>query len=287
MNRTKQAFLLLAAAVLACAAHARRGHDTAAPEIPGVRVERDIAYGSDPAQRLDVYVPEHPTGPMILMVHGGGWAHGDKASSDVVTAKARHWTAQGFVFISTNYRLLPAATPLQQADDVAHALARVERDAARWGADPGRVILMGHSAGAHLVALLDASPELALRAGAQLWRGTVSLDSAALDVASLMQQRHLPLYDHAFGTDPSVWHAASPLDQLTAAARPMLAVCSSKRRESCVHADGFARKAGTLGVATEVLREDMTHAEINHLLGEPGAYTDAVDRWIASVLPSR
>ena len=249
-----------------------------------VRVERQLAYGPHAQQRLDVYLPGQAAGPVLLMVHGGGWRRGDKAMPGVVLAKVRHWTAQGFVVASANYRLLPEADPLEQARDVARALAFVQRKARDWGADAQRVVLMGHSAGAHLVALLDADPALAREQGAQPWRATVSLDSAALDIPTLMRMRHLPLYDQAFGADPAFWAAASPLQRLTPAAPPLLAVCSTRRAISCAQAEAFRRRAGEVGVRAAVQPEAKSHAQIDDQLGLPGPYTETVDRWLASVL---
>ena len=93
----------------------------------GTRVERDIAYGADPAQRYDVYLPAHakPNAPILFMVHGGGWRRGDKAYANVVEHKAAHWLSKGYVFVSANNRLLPQADPLQQARDVAAAVASI------------------------------------------------------------------------------------------------------------------------------------------------------------------
>jgi arylformamidase len=80
----------------------------------GARVERDIAYGPDPAQRLDVYLPPHAEhAPVIFMVHGGGWMFGDKDSSGVVANKAAHWLPSSYIVMSTNYRLSPSANPLK------------------------------------------------------------------------------------------------------------------------------------------------------------------------------
>ena len=201
----------------------------------GTRVVRDVAYGSDPAQRFDVYVPAGPAAaaapaPVIFFVHGGGWARGDKAMTQVVEPKVSHWVGQGYVVISTDYRMLP--TPVaQQADDVAAGIAFAQAHAASWNGDPARFILMGHSAGAHLVGLLGAGAHTA--ATPRPWLGAVLLDSAALDVPAIMAQRHWRLYDRAFGADPRQWTAVSPIAQLAGATRPMLAVCSSRRRESC------------------------------------------------------
>ena len=203
----------------------------------GVRRIADVAYGTDPRQRFDVYLPEAPlaaNAPLIVMVHGGAWMIGNKAMPQVVENKAARWVTRGAVLVSVNYRLVPQVGPLDEADDVVHALAKVQQLAPSWGADPQRLVLMGHSAGAHLVALLGASPSLAQRAGATAWLGTVALDSAALNLPALMQQRHARFYDRVFGSDPALWRAASPYDALGAGAPPLLLVCSTQRGDgSC------------------------------------------------------
>jgi len=253
-----------------------------------LRVLRDIPYGNDPKQRMDVYLPE-ATGtiaaPVIFMVHGGGWRTGDKRYSNVVDNKANRWVAKGFVLVSVNNRLLPEADPLDQVRDVARALAAAQAKAAGWGADPKQFVLMGHSAGAHLVGLLSSSSLYGPQAGALPWLGSVLLDSAALDVAPIMKERHFKLYDPAFGTDPEFWKAASPYQQLHAGAKPMLAVCSTRREESCAQATAFGTRAQGLGVRVQTLGQDMSHSEINKDLGLPGAYTSAVEQFMGSLSP--
>ena len=251
----------------------------------GTRLIPDISYGPDPAQRFDVYVSTKPPAnaapaPVILFVHGGGWSRGDKTNARVVEPKVAHWVDQGYVVISANYRMLP--TPVaQQADDVAAAIAFAQSQAQLWGGDPKRFVLMGHSAGAHLVALVAAGAHTAAKP--QPWRGAVLLDSAALDVPVIMDNRHLGLYDRAFGTDPRQWAAVSPIAQLAPRTAPMLAVCSSRRRESCGQADRFAAKANGLGGQVRVLREDLSHMEINATLGAASDYTTQVDAFMQSV----
>ena len=170
----------------------------------GVRLVRDVPYGKDSRQRMDVYLPQQAVGaPVIFMVHGGAWCLGDKASQSVVENKVARWVTKGFIFISTNYRLLPKTAPLQQAEDIASALVTAQGKSASWGGDPLKFILMGHSAGAHLVALLAASPTMALKLGARPWLGTILLDSAALDVVKIMEAKHAGFYDRAFGSDPA------------------------------------------------------------------------------------
>ncbi len=260
------------------------------PAPAGMRVLRDIAYGDSKKQRFDAYLPAnaHDT-PVIFMVHGGGWAIGDKRNPGVVENKIAYWLPKGYAVISVNNRLVPDAAPLEQARDVARALAKAQSLAASWGADRDRFVLMGHSAGAHLVALLDSNPALAAGFGATLPRGAVSLDSAAMDVVKMMQMppalaQLRGIYDRAFGSDRNDWIAASPFQQLQRGAPPMLIVCSSRRVDSCRQGRDLAEKAGTLGVHMQVLPEDLSHGQINHELGLPSAYTEAVARFIDALV---
>ena len=251
----------------------------------GVRILKDVAYGSESEQRMDVYLPVYAkSAPMILMVHGGAWRYGDKAASSVVQNKIPRWVSRGFVFVSVNYRMLPKANPLLQAEDVTRALAAVQAKAATWGGDPTKVILMGHSAGAHLLNLISAAPEKAQSFGALPWLATVSLDSAAMDIVQIMQSKHYRFYDKAFGKDVAFWKAASPFHVLTSNATPMLLVCSSIRADKpCEQAQAFAAKARNLGIRVEISEQALSHKEINQTLGLPGSYTDAVENFMGSL----
>lgn len=252
-----------------------------------VRVLHDIAYGDDPRQRFDVYLPAGKVhdAPVIFLVHGGAWSFGDKAAAGAVGGKVARWVPRGFILVSTNYRMLPRTAPLEQAADVARALARAQQLASSWGGDPARFIVMGHSAGAHLVALLSAEPSLARQQGARPWLGTIALDSACLDVVRTMQERHLPLYDRAFGRNPTDWLAASPYQQLHDRIVPFLAVCSTRRRDSCPAAQAFVAKAQSLGTHAAVLPEDLSHLQINRELGAASDYTRQVERYMAQLDP--
>lgn len=261
----------------------------AAPALPeGVRLMADLPYGQDARQRMDVYLPAQAAGaPVIVMVHGGAWMVGNKAMPRVVENKVAWWVKRkGYIFVSVGYRLMPQADPLLQAHDVASALARAQALAASWGGDPAKFILMGHSAGAHLAALLAASPALAREAGARPWLGTVALDSAALDLERIMNTRHMRFYDRVFGADPAYWRSVSPSSVLAAGATPMMLVCSTQRADgSCAQSRDFAAKVTAQGVRAVVLPQDLTHEQVNTMLGLPGAYTEAVDGFIAGVLP--
>lgn len=292
--------LLLLALLLACLAalaalpviHAqaapfRPARTSSAALPPRITVIRDVAYGSDPRQRFDVYAPVQASGePVILLVHGGGWRIGDKAMANVVANKVARWVPRGIVVISVNYRMLPDLLPIAQARDVARALALAQHRAAEWGGDPKQFVLVGHSAGAHLVALLSTRPDLASAQHAAPWLGTVSLDSASLDVVQTMQGPHLPLFDQAFGTQLPEWLAVSPYQQMHGRIAPFLAVCSSRRFESCAAARAFVAKAQAFGGAAELLEQNLSHEQINQQLGLDSAYTAGVEAFLGSLSPS-
>jgi arylformamidase len=251
----------------------------------GATVTRDIAYGDDPLQRLDVYHPAHAElAPVILMAHGGGWVRGNKRLWRVVKNKVTHWVGKGCLFVSTNYRLVPAVDPLTQADDLARALAFVQSQLRSWGGDPARVILMGHSTGGHLAALLTVDATISKRQGAAPWLASIALDSGAMNIEQIMRENHYGLYDVAFGSDPAFWRQASPTLRMKGKPMaPMLVVCSMRRDDSYPQGQAFAAKANSYGGRVEVLKENLTHAEVNDFLGAPGAYTAAVEAFLNSV----
>ncbi len=236
----------------------------------------DVAYGTHPKQALDVYAPETPkNAPILVMLHGGGWAMGDKRNSSVVAAKRAHWVGQGWIFVSVNTRLVPDANPIEQAEDLARAMALIQTSAASWGGDPSQIALMGHSAGAHVALLLAADPALQARFGLRPWPATVALDTAALDVPAIMRRNPARLYRNAFGSDPEFWRAASPMTYANRDTAPALLVCSTKRLRPCPAATQFARKGDFT-----VLRVNLSHGDINRDLGIQGSYTSAVDAWL-------
>jgi len=252
--------------------------------IPGIRIIRNVPYGHDDLQRMDIYLPQQAAGaPVLFMVHGGAWRMGDKAYGPVVENKVAYWVPRGFIFISTNYRLSPKIGPIDQAQDIAIALATAQKLAPSWGGDPHKFILMGHSAGAHLVALLSADPNRAVAAGALPWLGAVFLDAGAYDITKIMNRKHAELFDQAFGTDPAYWKAASPYDQFSKNAYSFLAICSTPMVHSCEQANWIVAKAHSLAIKAAVLGEDLSHRNINQQLGVPGAYTLAVDQYMGSL----
>jgi len=253
--------------------------------INKTKILKNIAYGSSPQQVMDVYLPAKASAdqtpvPLIVMVHGGAWTTGDKNHAAVVKNKVAYWSKQNWVFISLNYRLVPEVTLQQQTQDIAQALIYIQKQAPDWHADPKRLVLMGHSAGAHLVSLLSTRP-LWLTSQPLPWRATVALDSAAYNVETILQTRHAPFYDQAFGNQPSNWKALSPIHQLHQTLPAFLAVCSTIRPDQpCTQARQFIQQAQKLGTQTQLLPVPLSHREINTSLGQNNAYTQAVNQFI-------
>jgi acetyl esterase len=114
------------------------------------QVTRDIAYGGHPRQVLDVYAPPEPVrgAAVVIFVHGGAFTDGDKDRSPEVFANVGWYFARhGVVAINLEYRLAPQHRYPSGTEDMAAAVAWTRANAARFGADPRRVYLMGHSAG--------------------------------------------------------------------------------------------------------------------------------------------
>jgi acetyl esterase/lipase len=125
-----------------------------------------LAYGADRRQRLDVYTPaEKATGrPVVIFWYGGSWQSGSRSSYRFVGAALAE---RGFVTVLPDYRLYPKVKFPTFLDDAASAVAWVQQHAHEFGGDPQHVVLMGHSAGAHIAAYLALRPDLLTKAGAK------------------------------------------------------------------------------------------------------------------------
>ncbi len=118
----------------------------------------ELAYGDGARQRYDVYRPVGASGellpgplPVVIFVHGGSWETGDKGSYRWV---GQGIAAQGFIAVLPNYGLMPERRFPGFVDDAARAVAHARTQLTAWGGDTSRVVLMGHSAGAHIAALV-------------------------------------------------------------------------------------------------------------------------------------
>jgi acetyl esterase/lipase len=118
-------------------------------------VERDLAYGTDPTQRLDLSVPAGKGFPTVIFVHGGSLTGGDKADADYGRV-CDAFPAAGIACANVNYRLLSSAPWPAPAEDVAAAIAWLREKLPARGGNPQKLFLLGHSSGALLVALVGS-----------------------------------------------------------------------------------------------------------------------------------
>lgn len=140
--------------------------DALGPRDQGGRLAlADAAFGEDPRQRLDVFVPTAPathSAPVLVFFYGGAWSSGDK---DDYAFAAQAFAAQGFVTVLPDYRLHPTARFPDFLDDGAAAIAWVRDNIAAYGGDPRRIVLAGHSAGAYNAVMLGLDPQYLRKAG--------------------------------------------------------------------------------------------------------------------------
>jgi acetyl esterase/lipase len=225
--------------------------------------------------------------PVLLFIHGGGWSIGDKAHA--AGSKARWANAKGWAFASANYRLVPQATVESQAADIASAIAWLRSNAAKEGLDPDRIVLMGHSAGAHLAALVGTDPQYLKAAGVPMSaiKGVVLLDGAGYDIAQQAAAPHNPVksrYDAAFGADPKRQAALSPTRQAAAPnVSRWLILPIERRADSQAQSKGLADALNRAGASASVVAvPDESHGSLNKGLGEAGDFaTEQVEGFLA------
>ncbi|MBN9458046.1 MAG: alpha/beta hydrolase [Bosea sp.] len=159
---------------------------------------RDVAYGPHPRQTMDIYVPRSGGAdrPVVFFIYGGSWANGDKESYAFVGDAL---AARGFVAVIADYRLVPDVRFPVFVEDGASALRFVYDNVVRFGGNPRRIHLMGHSAGAYNAMMLTLDERYLARAGlpADLVRSTVGL-SGPYDFLPL----DIPVTKAAFGNAP-------------------------------------------------------------------------------------
>jgi acetyl esterase/lipase len=249
------------------------------------KLSSNIPY-ADPAherQVLDVYAPNGAKNlPVVFWIHGGGWQTGDKTS---VQIKPRVFTERGFVFASTNYRLLPHVEMGELIRDVAKSLGWVHKNVAQHGGDPTRIFVMGHSAGAQLAALICIDDrylkdeDVAFAA----LKGCVPVDGDTYDVpaiimtAEIRQTVHglpLPTFGHRvkFGNDPAQHIDFSAVTHIAKGKGipPFLILHVSGHPDVTAQARRLGTVLSEAGVPAKVFGvEETTHSQINSNLGLP------------------
>lgn len=259
--------------------------------VPRTGGKQTMAYGPHDLQQLDFYPASNGNrrAPLVLFVHGGGWKYGSKDSADG-RWKALHYTGLGYAYASIDYRLVPNNTVEDAAADVAGALRYLIDHAAPLSFDPDRIVIMGHSAGAHLVALVGADERYLKHAGLSFasLAGVLPIDGAAYDIPRQIEEGNVFMretYIQAFGDDPARQRALSPTLHAQVPNAPAFLILHVQRRDAI--AQSKALEAALKQAGTPVERQEFPgtglkgHVEINRQLGNPVyAATPVVDAWL-------
>lgn len=242
-----------------------------------MQVRRDQPYrpGGGPRNTLDVYSsPGRGESPVIFWIHGGGWKKGNKTA---VQQKPQAFVDAGCVFVSANYRFVPEVTVGQMLEDLATALAWTREHAAEFGGDADQLVVMGHSAGAHLAALLCTDFRALERAGVprSSIRACIPVDVSVYDIPHRFEMGgSVPrgTFEEIFGNTPEQHRELSPIAHLKEgeAYPAFLILHVASRPETTEQSNRFAeaiRKAG--GRAEVVAGHNKTHGTISTELGRP------------------
>lgn len=248
---------------------------------------------------LDIYAPPNAKGaPVLFWIHGGGWQAGDKTS---VQVKPKWFVDKGFVFVSTNYRLLPEVDMGTLIRDVAKAFGWVEKHIAEYGGDPGRVLVAGHSAGAQLAAIL-CTDERYLKeqgAGLEVLIGCVPVDGDTYDVPAIIEVAEtrnrvhglpMPTYGHRlkFGNDPAKHRDFSAVTHVATGKHipPFLILHVAAHPDTTAQAVHFGAVLKLASVPVTVFgAKDTNHTKLNADLGLPNdPATDALEAFVNRVL---
>jgi acetyl esterase/lipase len=246
-------------------------------------VKRDIPYGNHQRQVLDVYAPAGAKAlPVVFWIHGGGWQVGDKSD---VQVKPKAFVEKGLVFVSTNYRLLPDVDMETIVRDVAHSIRWVHDHIAEYGGDPDRLLVMGHSAGAQLAALVCTDEKYLKDEGLSLSiaKGCVPVDGDTFDVPAIIETAETrrrvhgqpqAKYGHRekFGNDPTKHRDFSTVNHVARgkAIPPFLILHVAEHPDTSAQAQRLAAALKDAGVPVTVFGERETyHSKINADLGRP------------------
>jgi arylformamidase len=286
--RQISAFLVISWAFSGCGMyHAMKD----VPMPPGSSKKADIAYyrgqGADHKKhRLDIYIPPgEAVHPVVIFVHGGAWKWGDRDTAfDTYGKLGKKFVAAGIMTVVISYRLAPAFKHPAPARDVARAIAWVKKNIGSLGGSSEQVFLMGHSAGAHLVALVAADPVYLRQVGVDpsFIKGVIAI-SGPYDI-NMMAESVPKLAREAFGSDRKGWTNASAATHLgkTSLPRFLIAIGDGDPQGLHLQARTFIkalRRAG--GQVKRVLARGRNHFRIIYRLGEKGdALGDAVKAFI-------
>ncbi len=235
----------------------------------------DIQYSDKHIRcKLDLYKTNTPDKekPIILFVHGGGWKRGDKSES---VKKGKYFAANGYIFISINYPLFPYASYKVQAENVARAVAWIYKHAEEYNGSKNDIILMGHSSGGHLVALVSTDDTYLKSVNLELKniRETILLDAAGLDILRIRRSHPRAfsiIYNPVFGNDPKILKHASPLAHIRDSKDipPFLIFHSTFNRKISQPSKDFFNRAHKRNTKTRIYGIRTNHFKINNRIGD-------------------
>jgi acetyl esterase/lipase len=248
-------------------------------------VQRNIPYAESPHERqvLDIYSPAGAKNlPVVFWIHGGGWQTGDKSS---VQNKPQAFMEKRFVFVSTNYRLLPQVDMGTIVRDIAKSIHWVHDNIAKHGGDPKRMIVGGHSAGAQLAALVCTDDRYLKAEGLSfaILKGCVPVDGDTYDVPAIIETAEarkrahgqpLPKFGHRekFGNDPAKHRDFSAVTHVSRdkGIPPFLIVHVAEHPDTSAQAQRLASVLRESGIPVTVYGgRETTHNKINADLGLP------------------
>lgn len=236
--------------------------------------ELDLAYGDGPNETLDVFPAAQPNSPVVVFLHGGYWRSLDKADHSFV---APALTAAGACVVVPNYALCPAVTIPQITLQMVRALVWTWRHAARYGGDPSRITVGGHSAGGHLAAMLltcawkAVSPDLPT----QLVKDALSI-SGLYELESVM---HTPFVQGDLRLTPSQVAKVSPA-WLPAPSRGVLFTVAgaNESAEFLRHNTLIQQAWGTTAVPVCEALPGLNHFSVLEALVDPAHRLNALAR---------
>lgn len=253
--------MILAAGLTAACSPTFAYNRLALARASGVEVLRDQPFGDDPRLKLDVYTPRREGGPkpVLVFIHGGSWSNGDKS---VYPFAAVAFADRGFVTVAPNYRLAPAVRYPAFLEDNARAVRWARDNARRFGGDPDRIVLVGHSAGAYNASMLALDERWLREAGVprsavKAWVGLAGpYDFLPLDdpstIAAFGQAPDLPRtqpVNHVDRGDPPTF-IATGLDDTTVEPRHTRELARRLEAEGVPVESRFYPGVGHVGIVT-------------------------------------
>ena len=239
-----------------------------------------VANSDTDKHTLDIYGPEKRVNdaPVIIYVHGGGWQIGDKSNGAVRTS-SQLYTALDMLVVSVNYRLSPDVKHPAHVQDVAKAVKWVYNNIHTYGGDKTKMILVGHSSGAQLVALLGTNTRFleAENLPLNIFKAIIPVDSASYDLVTPPEGPRAfmikKMRKAAFGEDPDVLNDASPILQVPTEVilSPFAIFVTAKRPEAVRQSELLAetlRNNGHQAVSTS-LPDSYNHLQMNNAIFQP------------------